>query len=291
MVFDINKIVTVNWRPFAKAFFYAEKILNDVLTENHYQSFGQNLENENKVICITNHPQIPFIAHCTDGLVDAGYGSRATHNIPFQLYEYIKKTNKYKKTDNITDWGLEQFKIHYKNSTITKEDIFYYTYGVLHCPLFIKKYEVDLKRALPRIPYYTNFSKWVSDGKSLFNLHVTYEKQKTYNLKVVTDKKIKNPTVRLTVGKKTKEITIDTSTKIIDIPIEAWKYKLGKRTAIEWVLDQYKANSFNLKEEDEKVLSEKFNTYRFSDYKEECIEMIKRICYISLETKKITDNF
>ena len=287
IVFDETKIVTAHWRPFSTTYLYTEKILNDVLTENHYQSFGNGLEKENKVICITNHPQIPFIVHCTNGIVDAGYGSRATHNIPFNLYEYDKETENYNIIDNITDWGLKQFREHYKNENIIKEDIFHYTYSVLHYPAFIQKYEVDLKREFTRIPYYNNFEIWVNWGKELMNLHINYKHQIPYELQVVTDKKIKSPTVRLTVDKKTKDINIDTATKITGIPKEAWEYKLGNRGAIEWVLDQYKANNYNLKEEDENILSEKFNTYKFSDCKDECIYLIKQVCAISIETNMI----
>ncbi|MFM6269156.1 MAG: type ISP restriction/modification enzyme, partial [Dolichospermum sp.] len=69
------------------------------------------------------------------------------------LYRYDKEG---KRIDNITDWGLKQIQTHYQDETITKIDIFHYTYAVLHNPEYRKKYELNLKREFPRLPYYEN---------------------------------------------------------------------------------------------------------------------------------------
>ena len=66
------------------------------------------------------------------------------------------------------------------------------------------------------------------------------------------------------------------------VPHEAWEYKLGNRSALEWVLDQYKEK----KPKDPKI-AENFNMYKFSDYKEKVIDLLKRVCTISVETMKI----
>ncbi|MDP5017891.1 MAG: DNA methyltransferase, partial [Dolichospermum sp.] len=75
------------------------------------------------------------------------------------LYRYDKEGNR---IDNITDWGLKQIQTHYQDPTITKIDIFHYTYAVLHNPAYRTKYELNLKREFPRLPYYENFQKWVN---------------------------------------------------------------------------------------------------------------------------------
>ena len=66
------------------------------------------------------------------------------------------------------------------------------------------------------------------------------------------------------------------------IPPEAWEYKLGNRSALEWILDQYKE-----KKPKDKTIAEKFNTYRFADYKETVIELLQRACTVSVETMRI----
>ena len=59
---------------------------------------------------------------------------------------------------------------------------------------------------------------------------------------------------------------------------------LGSRSALEWVLDQYKE-----KKPKDPTISERFNTYRFADYKEQVIELLQRVCAVSVTTVKIVD--
>ena len=66
------------------------------------------------------------------------------------------------------------------------------------------------------------------------------------------------------------------------MPKEAWEYKLGNRSALEWILDQYKE-----KKPTDPTIAEKFNTYRFADYKEKVIDLLKRVCTVSVETMDI----
>ncbi len=77
-------------------------------------------------------------------------------------------------------------------------------------------------------------------------------------------------------------IQLDENTELHGIPKETWEYKLGNRSALEWILDQYKE-----KKPSDPTIAEKFNTYRFADYKEHVIDLLKRVCTVSLETVKI----
>ena len=217
------------------------------------------------------------------------------------------------KIENITDWGLEQFQTHYETSpsrkgevkNITKEDIFHYVYGVLHNPAYRKTYELNLKREFPRIPFYKDFWKWTKLGKELMELHINYEESKPFSLKRIDEKpkekkvkqkeffpKVKEPAVIFGIRPKVKvklkadkisgTIEIDEITKLKGIPKEAWEYKLGNRSAIEWILDQYKE-----KKPKDKTIAEKFNTYRFADYKEHVIELLQKVTTVSIETMSI----
>jgi predicted helicase len=77
-------------------------------------------------------------------------------------------------------------------------------------------------------------------------------------------------------------IQLDENTLLRDIPKEAWDYKLGNRSALEWVLDQYKE-----KKPSDPTIAEKFNTYRFADYKEKVIDLLKRVTTVSVGTMEV----
>ena len=77
--------------------------------------------------------------------------------------------------------------------------------------------------------------------------------------------------VRLKANKEKGTIEIDEQTTLSGVPKEAWDYKLGNRSALEWILDQYKESKPK-----DKTIAEKFHTYRFADYKEEVIDLLKR---------------
>jgi predicted helicase len=87
----------------------------------------------------------------------------------FPLYRY---DNNGERHDNITVWGLMQFREHYKDKRITREDIFHYTYAVLHHPAYRRKYELNLKREFPRLPFYEDFRQWAAWGKELVIIYL-----------------------------------------------------------------------------------------------------------------------
>ncbi len=167
-------------------------------------------------------------------------------------------------------------------NVITKENIFHYVYAVLHHPAYRTKYELNLKREFPRIPLYENFYQWESWGKRLMELHINYESVAPFVFarKEVGDKKM--PKTKLRVLKEEGIIQLDENTELHRVPAEAWHYKLGNRSALEWILDQYKE-----KKPSDPTIAERFNTYRFADYKEHVIDLLQKVCTVSLETVKI----
>ena len=84
--------------------------------------------------------------------------------------------------DNITDWALNEYFTHYNDDSITKEDIFYYTYGILHHSGYRKKYQKSLVRGLPHIPMAPAFWPFCKAGRNLATLHLGYETCKRYDL-------------------------------------------------------------------------------------------------------------
>ena len=84
--------------------------------------------------------------------------------------------------DNITDWALDEYRTHYDDNSITKEDIFYYTYGILHHSGYRKKYQKSLVRGLPHIPMAPDFWTFCKAGMDLASLHLGYETCSRYDL-------------------------------------------------------------------------------------------------------------
>jgi len=197
------------------------------------------------------------------------------------LYRYESKG---KRLDNLTDWGLKLFTDHYKDETINKEDIFNYTYAVLHNPAYSKKYELNLNREFPKIPFYLDFWKWSKWGKQLMELHIDYENIDNYELEIKNYDLKEKPKPKLKAIPERGEINLDENTSISGIPDLAWKYKFGNRSALHWIIDQYKEKTI-----EDKTIAEKFNSYKFADYKDTLIDLIKRVTTVSVRTMEIVN--
>lgn len=324
--FDKSRILQFSYRPYSIDYIYYSQIFIDEHGLN-----AQIFKDKNKTICISGNS----LSKQFQCLVSEKHSSldflEKTQCLP--LYRY---TTSGERLDNITDWGLEQFRSRYSNKSsitysqfgdsediistkenrksefqsyisdedenidsfllhepevkygnnrdIEKEDIFHYVYAVLHNPAYRQKYELNLKREFPRIPFYDDFWKWANWGQALMNLHINYEEIEPYRLKREDSEKvdISKIKVKLKANKEDGIIEIDELTTLSGIPKEVWEYKLGNRSAIEWILDQYKE-----KKPSDPTIAKKFNTYRFADYKEQVIDLIMRVCNVSIETMKI----
>jgi predicted helicase len=119
-------------------------------------------------------------------------------------------------------------------------------------------------------------------------LHIGYEKVEPWKLGRVdtVDKTAKKsgvaPKAMLKALKDIGAIQLDSDTQLTGVPKEAWDYRLGNRSALEWILDQYKE-----KTPKDPTIREKFNTYKFADYKDQVIELLKRVTRVSVETQAI----
>ncbi len=164
---------------------------------------------------------------------------------------------------------------------------------MLHNPAYREKYAQNLKREFPRIPLYgttlADFWQWAAWGEELMKLHIGYEQVAPFPLTRTDtpDEKVRasgfSPKALLRADPAAGSITLDSETTLRGIPLEAWTYKLGNRSALEWVLDQYKE-----KKPKDPTIREKFDTYRFADYKEKVIDLLLRVTRVSVETVRIT---
>ena len=178
---DGNRIPSI-YRPFIVKQYYADFVMNDVLTKNHYEMFGHDLQHNNSVICINGPSSINFSVLASGKLVEKKYcdtSNAASFCLP--LYRY---TEDGERVSNITQWGIDRINGHYQREWgddfqtlagedgITAEEIFAYTYAVLHDPVYRQEYAVDLLREFPRLPLYRDFHHWSEKGQKLLDLHI-----------------------------------------------------------------------------------------------------------------------
>ena len=261
------------FRPFVGKYLY----FNQSLNEMQYQLpdvFPKGDGDENKAICFCVNGKF-FYVLATDRVFDLHF-TGDTQCLP--LYRY---TETGERVSNITEWGLRQFREHYGDESITAEDIFAYTYAVLHDPEYREMYAVDLLREFPRLPFHEDFAAWVRLGQELLHLHIGFEDAEPFALERV-DKDAEPGKAALKADKARSTIVLDNKTMLTGVPVEAWDYRLGSRSALEWVLDQYKERTPR-----DPTIRERFNTYRFADHKEKVIDLLQRVCTVSVETVRI----
>ena len=272
---EANRLQSLH-RPFIVKHYFADTVMNDRLTGNHYEMFGDDLRQPNQIINLCMNGRF-FYSVAAARLTDWHF-TGDTQCLP--LYRY---TADGERVSNITEWGLRQFREHYGDDAISAEDIFAYTYAVLHDPAYRDKYAIDLLREFPRLPFYDDFPAWVAIGQKLLDLHIGFESVEPFGLaREDLDGDAKR--VILRADWDAGVIRLDDQTRLIGVPESAWRYRLGSRSALEWVLDQYKERRPR-----DPTIAAKFNTYRFADYKERVIDLLQRVCTVSVETMRIVD--
>jgi predicted helicase len=204
----------------------------------------------------------------------------------------------YTRHENITDWALAQFRTAYPQVTVTSEvtvtstseltkwDIFHYIYALLHHPDYRETYAANLRRELPRIPFVQpeHFWPFVQAGRRLAEIHVHYEDQPQYPLPHE-----ENPDLPLDYRVEKMRLSKDkTSLKYNDfltlhgIPPQVFDYKLGNRSALDWVIDQYR-----VKTDARSGITNDPNNLDDETY---ILRLIKQVITVSLETVNIVNN-
>lgn len=246
------------YRPFCTMSLYFDAMCN--ARRYQFPKIFPLPDTENTVICLSAIGQSkPFHTLATNVIPDLHLTGDSQC---FSLYVYDEDgTNR---RDNITDWGLEQFTGHYNDGTITKLDVFHYVYGILHDPAYREKYAANLRRELPRIPFAPDFWSVTNKGKTLMNLHVNYEDQPEYPLQEVwgIPKGYRTPygeeartindvplrdryrVVKMKRNKKDPtQIIVNDFLTLTGLPLNVDDYRLGNRSAIDWIIDQYQIST------------------------------------------------
>ena len=338
-IFDRRSIRRTLFRPFVRKPMYFSQNLNEM----QYQMprvFPYSAA-ENRAICFSGAGSSkPFQVLATDRVYSLDFLEK-TQCLP--LYRY---TPEGERVSNVTEWGIRRVNDHYRKEWgddfeekypdgIGAEEIFAYTYAVLHDPVYRYDYANDLLREFPRLPLYHEFDIWARMGQQLLDLHIGFESVDPYPLERVEksppgrpssiretaatgyaaterapsspirstgkgrrsspspstgegwgegDDKADPPRARLRADKDRGVIVLDDQTSLKGVPPDAWRYRLGNRSALEWVLDQYKE-----KKPRDPTIRARFDTYRFADHKERVIDLLMRVCAVSVKTMEIVD--
>jgi predicted helicase len=264
------------YRPFTKRYLYFSDIIVDEL--GSIQRFFPSAisESENCAIWLKIGIEIPMFALAIKYIPNL-LPQSGSQCFPFYTFDEEGSNRQ----ENITDWALEQFRTHYDDSDISKWDIFHYVYAVLHHPEYREKYEANLKRELPRIPFTPDFWGFAKAGEKLADLHVNYEEQEEHPVEM-----LENPDLpldwrveKMKLSKDKTQIVYNDFLTLAGIPPETFEYRLGNRSALDWIIDQYRV------EIDKR--SSIVNDPNRDDDPEYVVRLIGKVITVSLETMKI----
>ena len=275
--FTDYKMRTSFYRPFTKSNLYFDRIMNDVVSV--FPSIFPTPETENRVIWLKVGRDWSMFGLMVNQFPDQ-LPQGGSQCFPFYTYDE-DGTNR---RENITDWALAEFRSHYADDTITKWDIFHYNYGLLHHPDYREKYEANLKRDLPHIPFAKDFWGFSKAGAHLADLHVTYESQSEYDkLKFVQtpDMPLDWRVEKMKLSKDKTQIVYNKFLTLDGIPPKSFDYRLGTRSALEWVIDQYRVKT------DKR--SGIVNDPNRPDDPQYIVQLIGKVITVSLETVDIVD--
>ena len=278
-----HKVRNSLYRPFTKSHLFFDRIMNNDVSYFPYIFPTSETETENLVICVSGVGHDIFRCHIANRIPEYKFSNSSnggTQCFPFYIYDEDGSNRR----ENVTDWALTYFRTHYKDDTITKWDIFHYNYGLLHHPAYREKYEANLKRDLPHIPFVEDFWGFANAGAALADLHVNYESQPEYELKFVQtpDTPLDWRVEKMKLSKDKTQIVYNNFLTLDGIPPKAFDYRLGTRSALEWVIDQYRVKT------DKR--SGIVNDPNRTDAPQYIVKLLGKVITVSLETVDIIDN-
>lgn len=310
--YDKNNIVKSLYRPFTKEMLYYDGMMN----ENRYMvpSLFPTGKERNLVICVSGvGAQNKFTALITDVIPNL-HAIQTGQCFPLKLYEArkgaadkslfdieddVSSQSGYKEVDAISDEGLKAFTNTYAGEAISKEDLFYYIYGLLHSEDYKKRYGDNLSKELPRIPPVKKFSDFMSfsqAGRRLAELHLNYDTVEPYPVVIeggsllmsaapasdyyVTQMKFANKADKSIV-------TYNNKITIKDIPVEAYEYVVNGKPALEWVMERQSVST----NKDNGIVNDA-NLWAKETVGDPAypLMLFQRIVTVSLETMKIVNS-
>jgi predicted helicase len=253
--FEEGRIVNASYRPFVKQNLYiGEKLIH---RRGQFHEFFPIVDSKNFLICVSGlggtKEHSVFIV---DRVVDLNCLDAGTQCFP--LYYYEESTSKqrdmfsapaanYVRKDGVSDFILAKAREQY-GATITKEDIFYYVYGLLHSREYRSKFGDDLKKSLPRIPLVfegKDFWAFSEAGRKLADLHLNYETVPGLETVEILGDKSKLQVKKMSFeGKNNRNsIIYNTHITIKNIPPRVYEYIVNGKSAVEWVMERYQVKT------------------------------------------------
>lgn len=322
------------YRPFTKKYLYYGKPFVDRPGQFRFYVPNEKIESENRVLILTDvaYRSASVSAMVVNSIPSLSLLSTTDSHQCFPFYTYDEDGGN--RRENITDWALDQFRRHYSDPAISKWDIFYYVYGLLHHPGYRERYALDLKRNLPRIPFAPHprstplsppiamgggwtealkpqttrpnsspqcvgegpgvgFHAFSRAGRELADLHLNYESADRYELDWQSTRKPVSYRVEKMLPKG-KVDSADGGYKVYStlkynealtlqgIPERAFAYRLGNRSALDWIVDQYR-----VKTDKRSGITHDPNGY--SDDPQYILKLIERVIAVSLRTVDIVE--
>ena len=261
------------YRPFDAQYMYFDHLLNQRRYQQHH--IFPTAESPNLCICVNVSPG------------NSGSYCLATNRIPdlhftgdsqcFPFYTYDEDGSN--QQENLTDWALAEFRAHYGDASISKWDIFHATYAILHHPEYRTRYAANLKRDLPRIPFVPEFRAYAKIGAALMKLHIEYEQQPEYPLQRMETGRLDWRVEKMALSKDKTQLKYNDFLTLSGIPPAVYEYRLGNRSALEWVVDQYRVTT--------DARSGIVNDPNREDDPEYIVRLIGQVVTVSVETVKL----
>lgn len=303
-----GEFVKAVYRPFDTEWLFYGRALN----ERVYQmpKLFPNTDLDNRAIMVKTRLGDSGQFSLMHGSITELQSDGGTQCFPLYLYDqqdeetgglFEGQSSGLQRRDAITDAGLAHFQTAYPGEEITKEDIFYYVYGLLHSPDYRDRYADNLTKELPRIPAvktYADFRAFSDAGRRLGDLHVNYEtvepypvtyKQGTPALWNVGDPKAFYRVTKMKFGGKARDkdkITViyNANITMTDIPLEAYDYVVNGKPALEWVIERQV-----VKTDKASGIVNDANDYANETMGDPAypLDLFRRVITVSIETMKI----
>ena len=299
--FKNGYIRKVAYRPFVATNCYADYTF--ITRKGQMDKIFPDNARDNRVICVPSKgSKNPFSPLMTDMVPDLHLNEFSQC---FPRWRYPQPMNAHQITtgdepdriDNISDTALCCFRDHYRDNSITKDNIFDYVYGILHAPSYRDQFANDLSKMIPRIPFAPNFYAFAEAGKELAALHVGYENCEQYphleveprNNDLFWEEKpghfLLGPRTMRFADKNTKDtLIINEHIQLSGIPREAHGYVVNDRTPLEWFINRYKITQ---PEKNRGILNDPNCWF---EKPRDLVTAIERIIYVSIESTKIIEN-
>lgn len=200
----------------------------------------------------------------------------------------------YRRVDNITDEALRRWRAAYGDD-LTNDDVFHYVYGLLHSPGYRARYAADLKKMLPRIPLVEHGRDFVDAGRRLSEIHLGYETARPYPLEGLAGgpadggdaayQHFRVQKMRFPSRGERSTVVYNERVTLTGIPEEAYRYQLGSRSAVEWVMDRYQVRT----DKKSGIVNDPNDWARGVGDPRYIVDLLARIVTVSLETTQVVD--